>query len=63
MRLVYGVISFLLVDPAFARSLAAKVILSFLPELFAIALFVCGGYRTRDMYALCHQEITGKYSS
>ncbi|KAH0373811.1 hypothetical protein KCU65_g111, partial [Aureobasidium melanogenum] len=51
MRLVYGVLSFLLVDPAFARSLAAKVILSFIPELFAITLFVVGGYRTRDMYA------------
>ncbi|KAI4724548.1 hypothetical protein E4T49_07709 [Aureobasidium sp. EXF-10728] len=63
MRLVYGVISFLLVDPAFARSLAAKVVLSFVPELVATALFVYGGYRTRDMYAARHQEMTGKYSS
>ncbi|KAG9725993.1 hypothetical protein KCU73_g13013, partial [Aureobasidium melanogenum] len=63
MRLVYGVISFLLVDPAFARSLAAKIILSFIPELFAITLFVHGGYRTRYMYASRHQQISGKYSS
>ncbi|KAK6001621.1 hypothetical protein QM012_002952 [Aureobasidium pullulans] len=62
MRLVYGVISFLLIDPAFARSLAAKVILGFLPELFSIMLFVYGGYRTRDMYASRHREISGKYS-
>ncbi|KAH0218860.1 hypothetical protein KCU86_g2496, partial [Aureobasidium melanogenum] len=51
MRLVYGVVSFLLVDPAFARSLAAKVILSFIPEPFAITMFLYGGYRTRDIYA------------
>ncbi|KAG9663401.1 hypothetical protein KCU64_g1340, partial [Aureobasidium melanogenum] len=51
LRLVYGVISLLLVDPAFAHSFTAKVILSFIPELFAITLFVYGGYRTRDMYA------------
>lgn len=60
MRLIYGVISFLLLDPAFAHSLAAKVILSFIPELFATALFVYGGYRTRDMYTSRHQEILSK---
>jgi hypothetical protein len=60
MRLAYGVISFLLFDPAFARSLAAKVVLSFVPELVATALFVCGGYRTRDMYASRHRKIICK---
>lgn len=63
MRLVYGVLSFRLADPAFAGSLAAKVILSFIPELFTIILFVVGGYRTRDMYASQHRQISGKYGS
>jgi hypothetical protein len=60
MRLAYGVISFLLLDPAFARSLAAKVVLSFVPELVATALFVYGGYKTRYMYASRHREIVCK---
>jgi hypothetical protein len=60
MRLAYGAISFLLLDPTFARSLAAKVILSFIPELVATTLFVYGGYRTCDMYASRHREIVCK---
>jgi hypothetical protein len=60
MRLAYGIISFFLRDPGFAKSLAVKVVLSFIPELVATALFVYGGYRTRDMYASRHREIVCK---
>lgn len=62
MRLVYGIIAFLLTSPAFASSLTAKILLSFIPEALSTSLFVLGGYKTRRMYAICYQETLLKHT-
>lgn len=62
MRLVYGIIAFLLTSPAFASSLTAKILLSFIPEALSTSLFVLGGYKTRSMYATCYQETLLKHT-
>ncbi|KAH6665793.1 hypothetical protein B0J14DRAFT_212168 [Halenospora varia] len=50
VRLIYGILSFLLTDPHFSRSLVAKVTLSLIPEVLATALFVVAGFATKDMW-------------
>lgn len=58
VRLVYGILSFLLSSPSFSQSLAVKIVFCSFPEVLATALFVFGGWRTRGMY--CHAVMREK---
>jgi len=57
---VDGVLSSFLPNAGSGHSWEPEVGLSFVPEVAAIALFVIGGFRTRNMYASRRREIPSK---
>lgn len=50
MRMVYGVLSFFLTDPHFAKSTAAKIVLSVIPEVIVTVALLVVGIITRNMW-------------
>jgi hypothetical protein len=56
IRLIYGFLALLLTNPTFAQSLAAKIVLSLIPEFLIVAIFVVAGIITRDMWREDVQE-------
>jgi hypothetical protein len=52
VRLIYGICYYFVTDPSFATSVAAKVILSVVPEMIAILVLVRVGIMTANMWKL-----------
>jgi hypothetical protein len=44
------VLSFVLTDPTFAKSLVAKIVLSTVPEMVGALIFIVAGLATRNMW-------------
>jgi len=59
-RLVWGVVSFLLVQDGIDHLWDVKVVAGSMPEIVATVMFVIGGIRTRNMYASRRREIPSK---
>lgn len=60
IRLVEAVLTFFLANAGSGHSWESKVGLGFLPEIVATAMFVIGGYRTRNMYVSKRRGILSK---
>jgi hypothetical protein len=50
IRLIYGLCYFFITDPSFTTSVAAKVILSVIPEMVAVLALVLVGMNTVNMW-------------
>ena len=50
IRLIYGICFFFVTDPSFVASVAAKVVLSVVPEMIAALVLLLAGINTVNMW-------------